>query len=150
MAKINRPTENITLLATTNYVSNTTVVAATVSGFRDFNSITFHFKFDVTGSAADDKLQCFIQASCDNGTTWTDIVASTDLAESAGDTEQFMTVTRNVDPGTTDDSFNQEDAALSAGTVRRMNWGDKLRVKVKQTEGTALDISLTVKANASW
>lgn len=150
MPKINRPTENIVLLVNTNYTGGTTVVAATVDGFKDYNSITFQFIFDVTGSAADDLLHVFIQASIDGGTTWTDIVASTDRAESAGDLTEYMTVTRNVDPGTTDDNHANEDAALSAGTVRRLNWGNELRVKVKQTEGTALDISLQVNANASW
>ena len=150
MPKLNRPTENIVMLANTNYVSNTTVVAATVAGFKDYNSITFQFIFDVTGSASNDLLQVFIQATVDGGTTWTDIAASTDLAESVGDLTEYLTVTRNIDPGTSDDNFANEDAALTAGTVRRMNWGNDLRVKVKQTEGTALDISVAVNANASW
>ena len=112
--------------------------------------MTLQILLYVTGSATNHLLKVCNQSTVDSGTTWTDIAASTDLAESVGDLTEYLTVTRNIDPGTPDDNFANEDAALTAGTVRRMNWGNDLRVKVKQTEGTALDISVAVNANASW
>jgi len=151
---INRSRNNIPVLAATQFVSNTTVTSVSgLAGFQDVNSITFECKFDAVGSASNDLLQVFIQASVDGGTTFTDIAASTDLAESVignGSTiREYLTVTRGIDPGSTNDVFQLTSATLTAGTTRNINWGDVIRVVVKQTEGTALDITLTITANTN-
>lgn len=152
---INRSRNNIPILAETQYTQTSQTITAVsgLAGFQDANSITFQCKFAAVGSTAGDLLQVFIQASVDGGTTYTDIAASTDLAESVignGSTiYEYLTVTRGIDPGSTNDVFQRTTESLTAGTTRNVNWGDLIRVRVVLTEGTALDITLTITANTN-
>ena len=143
---INRSVDNVIVLAATQYVSNTTVTAATLEGMRDYHTIVFLMKFETSESTAGDKLQIFYQRTIDGGATWDDIGASSLVTEADISTTLYkiMTITSNIEPGTSDDEYTPATEALTASTTKDVPWGDQVRVQVVQTEGTALDITLTI------
>jgi len=132
MPKINRSVSSVIVLAATDYTSNTTVTAATLSGMLDYHSISFLCKFSATGSDAGDRLQVFIQRSGNDNikgqtATWDDIAASTEHTESSigngSDLFEWINITSNIEPGTSDDVYTEAADALTAATTKDVPWG---------------------------
>lgn len=155
---INRSRSGVVVLAETNYTDSTqTVDAATLTGLTDYKSISFLLKIDVAAghSAAGDKLQVYFQRSgnynLNNVTaTWDDIASSSLHTEaSIGDGAtlyEWVNIASGIEPGTSDDVYTEAADTLTAATTKDLPWGDEIRVRVTETEGTALDMSLTIWA----
>lgn len=154
--KINRSRSSVIVLKETNYTESTaTTTAATLTGMIDYESLSFLCKFDVAAghSAAGDKLQVYIQRSGQQGlqgvTSLWDDIGSSSLHTEAGIGDgatlyEWINISSNIEPGTQDDVYTQAADALTAATTKDLPWGDAIRIRVTNTEGTALDMSLTI------
>lgn len=135
--------QNIEMLATVVAAGVQSVTGPDLLGFSPFTSGTFTLEITNAADDVDDTLNVVVQRKLPNG-GYEDIVAFTEVLGNGADALTFVA---DVFAGA---SGGDEHivAALSAGTVLDIPWGDILRVNYVIVDPTGTDASFTLAVHA--
>lgn len=136
---------NLTLLASAARTS--TGQGTAVTGLGAYKSATIFL--DVTAAATDatDTLDVYVEYSPDAGTTWDNFVHFTQVLGNGGP-KQFVAHVNLF--GAAPDAMHAVGEALAAGSVRQVDFGDRLRVRWEITDGGGGgNVSFTFAVKAS-
>lgn len=124
-------------------VANGTNTRAEYAGVQNYDSILILINVTDAG-AATGQVNLYVQDSWDNGTTWDDVVASTNISlGTTTGTQRFVVqgqIATSITQGTA-----VANGTLTAGTVRVGPFGDRVRLieKVSGASGTPTGCTYT-------
>lgn len=117
-----------TLLAVTTFTAIGTTNALAVDAMARFKKATFKCTVANKALAGGGTVNVFVQYSPDGGTSWDDLVSFTQITAAA-----FANGTREAQISGNGAGFADRlptDGTLAAGTIRDIDFCDRLRVKV--------------------
>ena len=142
---VNPGNASSTLQASTVFATGTTTGTTTTGLGKYTSGIILVRCTAITGSPT---ANVYLQVSPDAGTTWTDYISSVAITATGSQYASFSAahpVVGLTTPGTrpANDIIAVQDAALTAGSVRGGDFGDRIRVKVV-VAGAATDATIVI------
>ena len=138
------PIANCAIFTTSIFGTEATVAptGALLTDVGGYNGAGFQITVGVPSAHsvdAGDRTRVIVQRSLDDGTTWDDIGSSRMFFEvsigAGSEVISYINVANSIEPGTSDDVYDQEDGVIAAETTKDVMWGNRVRVKVATVEG---------------
>lgn len=122
-------------------IADGTVTRAIYSGLEHYDALLVLIRVSAAGTATG-TVNLYLQDSWDGGTTWDDVLASSNITLGSTTGVQRFVIQGRIATSITQAS-TVSNAALSAGTVRSGPFGDRVRLQEKVSSASGTPVGCT-------
>lgn len=122
-------------------IADATVTRAIYSGLEHYDALLVLIRVSAAGTATG-TVNLYLQDSWDGGTTWDDVLASSNITLGSTTGVQRFVIQGRIATSITQAS-TVSNAALSAGTVRSGPFGDRVRLQEKVSSASGTPVGCT-------